>query len=114
MPKYYIGAIDIQESAFPTLQAFSYSFTVVMDKTVLGGQVPDYVQYSLCNSLMVHHGMQQQPASYLLIPTFFLLPIFRCRSHMFFMLSTVILTDVNCWEGLSDATYPQPLHVSVL
>ena len=41
IPKYYIGVVDIQESGVPTLQAFSYSFTVVMDKTVLGGQVPD-------------------------------------------------------------------------
>ena len=34
----------IWESVFPKFQAISHSFTLVMDKMVLGGQVPDYVQ----------------------------------------------------------------------
>ena len=35
--------------------------------------------YPLCHSLMAHHRMQWQPASYLPIPTSLLPPIFRCR-----------------------------------
>ena len=33
---------------------------------------------------------------------------------MFFALSAVVLTDVDRWEGLSDATYPWPLRFGVL
>ena len=36
------------------------------------------------------------------------------KSGMFFGLSAVVLTDVDCWEGLSGATYPWPLRFSVL
>ena len=41
-----VGVVDIQESVFPKFQVFSYRFTVVMDKSVLGGRVLDYVLYT--------------------------------------------------------------------
>ena len=44
IPKFCIGVFDIQDSVFSKFQAFLYSSTLAMDKTVLGGQVPDYVQ----------------------------------------------------------------------
>ena len=39
-------------------------------------------KYPLCNSLMAHCRMQQQPTFYLLISASFLPPIFRCRSQV--------------------------------
>ena len=45
IPKFCIGVFDNQDSVFSKFQAFLYSFTLAIDKTVLGGQVPNYVQY---------------------------------------------------------------------
>ena len=46
-----VGVVDIQESVFPKFQVFSYRFTVVMDKAVLGGREPDYVRYTPTTNL---------------------------------------------------------------
>ena len=42
--KFCIHVLYIWESVLLNFQAFLHSFTLEMDKMVLGGQVPDYVQ----------------------------------------------------------------------